>query len=219
MRVLQRFALALVLLAAGIAIYWNGLGAPFVYDDRFAIEENASIRALDAGALQAEPQLPTAGRPVVNLSLAINYAIGGLSVRGYRAFNLAVHLSCALLLWSLARRILQSPVLSGRFHARARELSGGNQQRLVVGRELSADVDLVVADDPARGLDLRATQFVYDQLRDAAARGAGVVIHSSDLDELLDVATRMVVVFHAIVTEVPMNRELVGRAMLGGSIA
>lgn len=99
--------------------------------------------------------------------------------------------------------------------ARARGLSGGNQQRLVIGRELAEPVDLVVADDPSRGLDTRATQFVHGQLRAAAAAGAGVVVHSSDLDEVLALAGRVVVVFHGDVNEVPAERDLVGRAMLG----
>ena len=54
-------------------------------------------------------------------------------------------------------------------------LSGGNQQRLIIARELEHEVDLVVADNPTRGLDLRATAFVHDRLREAAGRGAVVV--------------------------------------------
>lgn len=101
--------------------------------------------------------------------------------------------------------------------ARAATLSGGNQQRLVVGRELETAVDLVVADNPTRGLDLRATSFVHEQLRAAAALGAVVVVHSSDLDEVLSLATRILVVFDGVVTEVPPDRDTVGRAMLGAA--
>lgn len=99
--------------------------------------------------------------------------------------------------------------------AAVRTLSGGNQQRLVIGRELADEVDLVIADDPTRGLDLRASRFVHDQLRAAAAAGAGVVFHSSDLDEVLAMATRVIVVYHGTVSDVPADREVVGRAMLG----
>ena len=101
--------------------------------------------------------------------------------------------------------------------ARAQMLSGGNQQRLVVGRELEQQVDLIVADNPTRGLDLRATAFVHDQLREAAAGGAAVVVHSSDLDELLPLATRILVVFHGEVREAGLSRDEVGRAMLGAA--
>jgi general nucleoside transport system ATP-binding protein len=98
---------------------------------------------------------------------------------------------------------------------KARTLSGGNQQRLVVARELERDVDLVVADNPTRGLDIRATAYVQDRLREAAARGAAVVIHSSDIDELLSLATRVLVVFHGDVRDVGLSRDDISGAMLG----
>jgi simple sugar transport system ATP-binding protein len=100
---------------------------------------------------------------------------------------------------------------------RAGTLSGGNQQRLVVARELEQDVDLIVADNPTRGLDIRSTAFVHAQLREAAARGAAVIVHSSDLDEVLALATRILVVFHGEVREVAADRDVVGRAMLGAA--
>jgi ABC-type uncharacterized transport system ATPase subunit len=108
-------------------------------------------------------------------------------------------------------------IVASSARARARELSGGNQQRLVVARELEHAHDLVVADNPTRGLDIRATAFVHGQLREAAARGAAVVVHSSDLDEILSLATRMLVVYHGEVREVALDRDKVGRAMLGAA--
>jgi ABC-type uncharacterized transport system ATPase subunit len=98
-----------------------------------------------------------------------------------------------------------------------RSLSGGNQQRLVVAREIEHDVDLLVADNPTRGLDLRASAFVHDQLLRAASRGAAVVLHSSDLDEVLALATRVVVVFHGQVRPVPLDREAISGAMVGAA--
>lgn len=67
----------------------------------------------------------------------------------------------------------------------ASQLSGGNQQKLVIARALSFPHELVIAADPTRGLDVGAASFVHDQLRQAAARGAGVLLISSDLDEVL----------------------------------
>ena len=101
--------------------------------------------------------------------------------------------------------------------ATAAALSGGNQQRLVIARELGHEVDMVVADNPTRGLDIRASAFVHEQLRDAASRGVAVVVHSSDVDEVLALATRVLVVFHGEVREVTRDRDLVGRAMLGAA--
>ena len=99
--------------------------------------------------------------------------------------------------------------------APARTLSGGNQQRLVLARELDAEPVLVVADQPTRGLDLRATADVHERLRQARATGAAVVLHSADLDEILALADRIVVVAQGTLRDVGMDREAVGRAMLG----
>lgn len=99
--------------------------------------------------------------------------------------------------------------------ARAAELSGGNQQKLVLARELSDEPSIIVAENPTRGLDIRAAAAVRARLRAAAARGAAVLIHSGDLDEVLDMATRVIAVHDGRLVEVPNERESVGRAMLG----
>jgi ABC-type uncharacterized transport system ATPase subunit len=97
----------------------------------------------------------------------------------------------------------------------AQTLSGGNQQRLVVARELDGETELVVADNPTRGLDLKAIAFVHEALRVVAERGSAVVFHSSDLDELVSLATRVLVVFHGEVRDVGTDRDAIGRAMVG----
>lgn len=94
-------------------------------------------------------------------------------------------------------------------------LSGGNQQKLVLARELSDGPALLVAENPTRGLDIRATSFVHAALRRAAARGAAVVVYSTDLDEVLALATRLLVVHAGRVTAMTPDRELAGLAMLG----
>ena len=99
--------------------------------------------------------------------------------------------------------------------APVRTLSGGNQQRVVVARELEHQAPLLIADNPTSGLDLRATAFIHEQLRLAAAGGAAVLVHSSDLDEVLALATRVLVMYDGEVRAVAGGREAVGRAMLG----
>ena len=94
-------------------------------------------------------------------------------------------------------------------------LSGGNQQRLVLARELSSAPQLLVADQPTRGLDVRATADVHQRLRAARDAGAAVVLYSSDLDEVLALANSVVVVIGGAVHEIAGDRERVGRAMLG----
>jgi tetratricopeptide (TPR) repeat protein len=101
---------AVVIVLAGLAAYHNSFSVPFVFDDQQSILENPTIRDLrDIGrVLVADTGNGAAvrGRPLVNLSLAVNYALGGMDVRGYHAFNLAVHLLSALLLFGIVRRTL-----------------------------------------------------------------------------------------------------------------
>ena len=100
---------------------------------------------------------------------------------------------------------------------RMRALSGGNQQKFVLARELDGNPELIVAENPTRGLDIRATSFVREQLRAARTRGAAVVVYSSDLDELLDLADRVFVVHSGVVSEAPLDRARIGAAMLGAA--
>jgi simple sugar transport system ATP-binding protein len=101
-------------------------------------------------------------------------------------------------------------------------LSGGNQQRLVVAREISVASDLLVAENPTRGLDVAATRFVHDELRGLVAKGEeapGVVLLSTDLDEILALSDRVLVIVRGRLFDVPdeqRNREGVGALMLGG---
>ncbi len=96
----------LLLAAAGLGLYWHTLSAPFIFDDAVAIVNNPSIREASPAVLAAPPNTPTAGRPVVNATLAFNYALGGLDVTGYHALNIAIHVCCALLLYGVVRRTL-----------------------------------------------------------------------------------------------------------------
>jgi len=116
------------LIAAVVLAYANTLSAPFVFDDQRGIVENESIRKLWPlhEVLIAPPQATgAAGRPVVNLSLALNYAIGGLDVRSYHALNITLHACAALVLFGLLRRSFLLPALRGKFGAVAMPLSAG----------------------------------------------------------------------------------------------
>lgn len=99
-----------VVLGVACLVYLPALPAPFIFDDLSAIPANPHLRHLSplSEALSAPEQTPLAGRPVVSLSLAINYALGELDVRGYRAVNLIIHLLNAVLLFAIARRTLGS---------------------------------------------------------------------------------------------------------------
>jgi len=106
----------LLLIAATVIAYSNSFGGPFVFDDIGTILNNPTILHLwpPWPALAGPPGGTTAsGRPVVNLSLAFNYALGGFDVRSYHGINLTVHLAAGLTLFGVVRRTL----LNGRLRA------------------------------------------------------------------------------------------------------
>ena len=72
-------------------------------------------------------------------------------------------------------------------------LSGGNQQKVILGRWLSEDVELLVLDEPTRGIDVGARAQIYSILYDLADAGKGVIVVSSDLPEVMSIADRVIV--------------------------
>jgi protein O-mannosyl-transferase len=113
---------ALVLVVA-LATYFNGLAAPFIWDDDPAIVTNQSIRGSLADSLVPPLETPVAGRPIVNTTFAMNYALGGLDTTGYHTWNLAVLAASALLLFGIVSRTLRRR--SGRRQPAGRLPEGG----------------------------------------------------------------------------------------------
>lgn len=93
----------LLVLAVTLAAYHNSLSGPLILDDVLAISHNSSIRQLwPPGPMLSPPaECTVAGRPLANISFALNYALGGTAVRGYHAVNLGLHAGSALLLLGL----------------------------------------------------------------------------------------------------------------------
>ena len=104
-------------------------------------------------------------------------------------------------------------------HVPVRTLSGGNQQKLVLARELADEggrnTRAIVVENPTRGLDVRAASDIHARIRYVRDAGAAVVLYSSDIEEVLSLADRILVVFAGSVHEAPMDRDTVGRLMLG----
>ena len=104
-----------VLIGAVWLVYHRAIEAPFIFDDIPNVMGNTSIVELwplvdgtgRPSPLNPERDLSTSGRPLVNLSLAINYRIGQLDPAGYHVFNIVVHILSALLLWMIVRRVLR----------------------------------------------------------------------------------------------------------------
>ena len=117
---------AVLLIALGVVAYSNSFAVPFLFDDEASIPSNKTIRRLWPLSKVLVPDIQRAtvvGRPVINLSLALNYAFGELDVHGYHAFNLAIHLLAGLTLFGLIRRTLRLPQLPERIRSRSMGLA------------------------------------------------------------------------------------------------
>jgi tetratricopeptide (TPR) repeat protein len=120
-RVWRAAAIAAVILAA----YSNSFRGPFVIDDQASVVQNADIREIARldRVLSPRPDSPVAGRPLVNLTFAVDYALNGLEVTGYHVTNLAWHVACAWLLFGIVRRTLVLPSMPSAMAADAATLA------------------------------------------------------------------------------------------------
>ncbi len=152
------------------------------------------------------------------LSITENIALGAYDDPKYRRGP--------VLLWGALRE--RADALIRGFDIRAtgagspvRDLSGGNQQKVVIARALSSDPKVVIAVNPTRGLDVGAIAYVHNSLRRAQAAGAAVVLISTELSEVLTLATRTVAVLYegrftgTVAPDAP--REQIGLLMGGKS--
>ena len=105
------------------------------------------------------------------------------------------------------------------FENLASSLSGGNKQKVVVARELTQDLKVVVAAQPTRGVDVGSIEFIHNQLVSARDTGAGVLLVSAELDEILSLSDRIAVMFGgkivAILSGEGADRQYIGRLMAG----
>ena len=113
-------------------------------------------------------------------------------------------------------------VMPGR-GAPLRALSGGNQQKVILGRELLLDSPFILLDQPTRGLDVGSIEYVHDQILAMRSAGRGLLMISANLEEIFLLADRIVVLHRGeIVADLPVEQatvEGVGRSMLEGKVA
>ena len=102
---------------------------------------------------------------------------------------------------------------SGKTHITA--LSGGNIQKVVVARELSFDPELIIADQPTRGIDVGSEEMVHNHLKNARDRGIAVFLVSADLDEVLKISTRILVMYNGEIAAEFKNTKDITQEMLG----
>ncbi|UCF09462.1 MAG: ABC transporter ATP-binding protein [Candidatus Bipolaricaulota bacterium] len=102
----------------------------------------------------------------------------------------------------------------------AGNLSGGNIQKMILARELAAETDFILFSEPTWGLDIASSQFVYEKMLELRQRGAGVLLISSNLDEILGLADTVLIMYRGRIvgrlenTE-SLSKEIIGEYMLG----
>lgn len=133
-----------------------------------------------------------------------------------------------LLDWAAARKFTQSIIDDYKVKcpspdARIRLLSGGNMQKLILGRALDPDPSVILANQPSRGLDVGAVAYVHQKLLEARSRGAAILLISEDLEELLALSDRIVVISEGHLSRPSARGELtvrqIGEMMAGHEAA
>jgi simple sugar transport system ATP-binding protein len=176
------------------------------------IEVLAGLRAMTSGAVKLEG-LPLEGDPAVRFGRGVAHipedrihmgtvpsmtVAENLALRGYAQAPLARGI------WSDPNALDQNAtaqvqaygVATPSIHTPSRLLSGGNIQKVILARELSHDAKLILAVHPTYGLDIGATDQVHRTLLERTERGAGVLLVSEDLEELLSLCDRIAVLYH-----------------------
>jgi len=174
------------------ALRWSGATEPVAYipDDRRAKGLIAELPLWENLILRDHARPPLSRRGILNRAAARRWAAQQLA----------------------ALRIERDP------EAPAATLSGGNQQRLVVARELSGRPSLVIAENPTQGLDVAAAAAVQRRLLQARDQGAAILLVSTDLDEILELSDRIGVLHRGSLTVLApgaATRERIGALMLG----
>ena len=157
-------------------------------------------------------------------AMVMDFAAWESAVLGYEALPVYSHWG-----WMLGKRMRSATAhMMDRFDVRPRRLqlqsskfSGGNQQKLILARELGQAPQVLLVGQPTRGVDIGAIEFIYSQLRALRAQGCAVLVLSSELDEILALADRVVVMCQGRITgELPIGsctENQLGVLMTGGA--
>ena len=176
--------------------------------------KSGDVRAsFDAGIRYVpEDRLGTGVSP--SLSLAMN-----LELRSYRKSSLGPFLRLRKMRENAEKAIVDFDIRAPGPDVPAANLSGGNLQKVVIAREFAGEMKVLIAASPTRGLDVSAVATVHSYLLDAAARGTAVLLFSEDLDEILALNDRVVVMYEGQLSEVADRESIeeIGLRMAGGT--
>jgi simple sugar transport system ATP-binding protein len=153
---------------------------------------------------------------LLNFDLASNSILG---VHGDRPISGAVLLNNDVIVERAERLVSEYDVRPANIMLPARALSGGNQQKLIVAREFDIKPRLVLVAQPTRGVDIGATEFIHRKLIELRDAGTAVLLVSAELDEVLSLSDRVVVIYGGrLVGEVDpksVSEEEIGLMMTG----
>ncbi|WP_432239524.1 ABC transporter ATP-binding protein [Herbaspirillum robiniae] len=177
---------------------------------------NGTRREIEKLGVYGLPQEPLKNACVARMSLAENLALRNFDRAPIRK---GIFLRRSHLLVQAASLVQQFRVKTPGLEAKMSALSGGNVQRAVLGRELNKEVKVLIASNPTFGLDFMACDETYRRIVNARNSGAGVLLISEDLDELIGLADRVVVmnagsiVYETAATSA--DRLIIGKHMAG----
>ena len=154
---------------------------------------------------------------IMDMTLTENVILGRQSLKKYKTNISTVNLASADL---ESKQIVESyEVKTPSTNTIATALSGGNQQKFVVGREIEDNPDLLIASQPTRGIDIGAQALIWEKLKESRDNGLGVLLISADLEELIGLSDRILVFYQGkIVTELDtkdITPEILGSYMTG----
>jgi len=139
-----------------------------------------------------------------------------------KPFSKGLRLQDAKILESARERIKNFDIRTPSARTTAGSLSGGNQQKVIVARELSRPVKLVIASQPTRGLDVGSIEYIHQRLIDSRDQGVAVLLVSSELEEVLQLSDRIAVMFRGAIIDIlpakEATKEKLGLLMAGISL-
>ena len=145
-----------------------------------------------------------------------------LGSQGRAPFRRGLQLDRAQIAERARQLIEQFDIRPPRAEARAAALSGGNQQKVVVARELADRPKVLIASEPTRGLDVGATEFIHRQLVEQRDEGLAILLISSELDEIFSLSDTIAVIYQgrivAVMPNAQASRDEIGLLMAGGTL-
>ena len=183
-----------------------------IYFNGEKINDKTTRERLDSG-ISFIPEDRQLQAMIMDMNLTNNVIIGRQNIKKYKSNFATVKTKNAV---KESENIISLfDVKTPGTNTLATALSGGNQQKFVVGRELEDDPSLLIASQPTRGIDIGAQALIWEKLRESRDNGLGVLLISADLEELIGLSDRIVVFYQgSLVTE--LSSDEVSPEDLGG---